>query len=123
MNQGPKKTETEDSAEVEIEVVTESAKRSAPRKTLAGRVIGYTGMDPPPAFDSIIEDGSSSSVAVDGETGDVTMSRADIEMIEYERIKSLRRKKGTLKKNYKPQHQEVIPESSIEDDVEDDVED
>lgn len=122
MNQGPKRTETEDSAEVEIEVVTESAKRSAPRKTLAGRVIGYTGMDPPPAFDSIIED-SSSSVAPDEETDEVTMSRADIEMIEYERIKSLRRKKGTLKKNHKPKYQEVVPENSIEDDVEDGVED
>ena len=99
MNQGPKKTETaEGSAE------TESIALSPPRKTLAGRVIGYTGMDPPPAFESILEGNSDTESDSEGE-GEGSMSRADIEMIEYERIKSMRRKRGTLKKNHKPQAQ------------------
>jgi hypothetical protein len=114
MNQGPKKTE--DSAEAELE--TGDVVLSAPRKTLAGRVIGYTGMDPPPAFDSIIEDSSSGSAAdEDTGVGEVSMSRADIEMLEYERIKSMRRKRGTLKKNHKPQPQaEVVADEDGEED-------
>jgi hypothetical protein len=110
MNQGAKKTE--DSAEVEVEAA--GVVRNGPRKTLAGRVIGYNGMDPPPAFDSIIED---SSGAVAEGAGEVSMSRADIEMIEYERIKSMRRKRGTLKKNHKsqPQKEAVADEDGLED--------
>jgi hypothetical protein len=115
MNQGPKKTE--DSAEVEVEVEAGGVVRNAPRKTLAGRVIGYTGMDPPPAFDSIIEDPSSAGTAGDAgeDGGEVSLSRADIEMIEYERIKSLRRKRGTLKRNHKPQPQEGLLGDGVED--------
>jgi hypothetical protein len=118
MNQGPKKTEDSAEVEVEVEVETGNVARSAPRKTLAGRVIGYTGMDPPPAFDSIIEDSSSGGVGgEDTGVGEVSMSRADIEMIEYERIKSMRRKRGTLKKNHKPQPQAevVADEDGVED--------
>jgi hypothetical protein len=75
-------------------------------------------MDPPPAFDSIIEDSSSGGVGgEDTGVGEVSMSRADIEMIEYERIKSMRRKRGTLKKNHKsqPQAEVVADEDGVED--------
>ena len=103
------------SSKVEKEEVREVEKdgREPVRKTLAGRVIGYTGMDPPSAFSSLIEgDKAENGIELDGsvdkdreDNGDDeenSLSQADLEMIEYEKIKAMRRKRGTLKKNHKP---------------------
>ena len=95
---------------VEVKVVDG---RAPIRKTLGGKVVGYTGMDPPPAFSSILQ-GSDDELrdardGVDEDEGEegvvveeVVMSLADLEMLEYEKIKAQRRKRGTLKKNHKP---------------------
>lgn len=110
------------SSKVEKEVVKEVEKDGSNpvRKTLAGRVIGYTGMDPPSAFSSLIEgdraenSGDIDGSAVkdgdgegDGDEDEISLSQADLEMIEYEKIKAMRRKRGTLKKNHKPSRDSV----------------
>ena len=96
------------------------------RKTLSGRIIGYTGMDPPTAFNSIIGAGNEGRErsGVDGGEGDEgegegveVLSRVELEMLEYERIKSMRRKKGTLKKNYKPSP--FVPLEDVEEETTD----
>lgn len=98
------------SAEVVIEI-KEVDGRAPIRKTLGGKVVGYTGMDPPTAFSSILQgcaDGlvdaqDSVNEGIEGlEIEEVVMSIADLEMLEYEKIKAQRRKRGTLKKNHKP---------------------
>ena len=98
------------SAEEVIEV-KEVDGRAPIRKTLGGKIVGYTGMDPPTAFSSILQGSAGGLVdALDGvdegvegiEIEEVVMSIADLEMLEYEKIKAQRRKRGTLKKNHKP---------------------
>ena len=83
--------------------------RAPIRKTLGGKIVGYTGMDPPSAFSSILQSDADELGDVDegeGEEGvlveEAVMSVADLEMLEYEKIKAQRRKRGTLKKNHKP---------------------
>ena len=103
------------SSKAEKEAVNDVEKdgREPVRKTLAGRIIGYTGMDPPSAFSSLIEgDRAENGIKMDGNEdndkeggGDDELNslrQADLEMIEYEKIKSMKRKRGTLKKNHKP---------------------
>lgn len=77
--------------------------RDPVRKTLAGRVIGYTGMDPPAPFSSFTEEITitSNESSRDNKSED-GLTRVEIEMIEYEKIKLQRRKRGTLKKKHKP---------------------
>lgn len=107
---GPAANKPSLSAEEVIEV-KEVDGRAPIRKTLGGKIVGYTGMDPPTAFSSILQgsaDGlvetqDSMNEGVEGiEIEEVVMSIADLEMLEYEKIKAQRRKRGTLKKNHKP---------------------
>ena len=97
------------------------------RKTLSGRIIGYRGMDPPLAFSSITGENDGENVEgnvsenVGEEVGGVelveeSLSRVELEMIEYEKIKAAKRKKGTLKKNYKPTPV-VLSDDSVEEEV------
>ena len=92
------------SAEEVIEV-KEVDGRAPIRKTLGGKIVGYTGMDPPTAFSSILQSDNGDEGEGEGEEGmlveEVVMSVADLEMLEYEKIKAQRRKRGTLKKNHK----------------------
>ena len=110
--QQEQETESENKNENE-EVSVESVEDTRPkiRKTLSGRIIGYRGMDPPVAFSSITASGESDSGREEGvlDDGDSEeegegegLSRVELEMIEYERIKAAKRKRGTLKKNHKP---------------------
>ena len=112
LSQGYKQQEQEtenknENEEVSVESVEDT--RPKVRKTLSGRIIGYRGMDPPVAFSSITASGESDSGREegvdDGDSGEEEgegLSRVELEMIEYERIKAAKRKRGTLKKNHKP---------------------
>ena len=95
----------------EVVEVKEADGRAPIRKTLGGKIVGYTGMDPPTAFSSILQSDTDGQEGEQGNEGEgeegmlveeVVMSVADLEMLEYEKIKAQRRKRGTLKKNHKP---------------------
>ena len=92
----------------EKEKENENEGRPPIRKTLEGRVIGYTGMDPPAPFSSLIEDTIITTNERSRDDESVGLSRVEIEMIEFEKIKSLRRKRGTLKKKFKPTLDDII---------------
>jgi hypothetical protein len=77
-------------------------KREPQRRTLAGKVIGYTGMDPPSPFEMLINPDPNPNPNPNPKNNTDDMSAVDLEMLEFQRIKSLKRKKGTLKKNHKP---------------------
>ena len=88
--------------EEEKEKEKEDDGRPPVRKTLEGRIIGYTGMDPPAPFSSLTEDSTIPTIESSRDDESVGLSRVEIEMIEFEKIKSLKRKRGTLKKKIKP---------------------
>ena len=130
LSQGYKQQESEtenknENEEVNVESVEDA--RPKVRKTLSGRIIGYRGMDPPVAFSSITASGESDSGREEGaldegegeeESEGEGLSRVELEMIEYERIKAAKRKRGTLKKNHKPVP--VIQLDNIEEEEEQD---
>jgi hypothetical protein len=106
----------------EVDEVKDVDGRAPIRKTLGGKIVGYTGMDPPTAFSSILQsdtDGLDGGDEGEGRGGmlveEVVMSVADLEMLEYEKIKAQRRKRGTLKKNHKPPPAAPIVAETLEE--------
>ena len=97
-----------DEEEKEKEKEKEDDGRPPVRKTLEGRIIGYTGMDPPAPFSSLTEDSTIPTIQSSRDNESVGLSRVEIEMIEFEKIKSLKRKRGTLKKKFKPTLNDII---------------
>jgi putative transcription antitermination factor YqgF len=95
------------------------------RKTLAGRVVGYTKMNPPRAFHSLIDSkGDTDDITDDNDTAsDKILSAVELELLEYEKIKALKRKRGTLKRNHKLSIQPIIAAKNDEDGLDkDDIE-
>ena len=101
-------SESTETDEEEKEKEKEDDGRPPVRKTLEGRIIGYTGMDPPAPFSSLTEDSTIPTIQSSRDNESVGLSRVEIEMIEFEKIKSLKRKRGTLKKNFKPTPNDII---------------
>jgi hypothetical protein len=96
---------------------TSSNEKKAVRKTLAGRVVGYTKMNPPSAFHSLIDSKGESDDITDNNNNasDKILSAVELELLEYEKIKALKRKRGTLKRNHKPSTQPIIAAKNDED--------
>jgi RNase H-fold protein (predicted Holliday junction resolvase) len=91
------------------------------RKTLAGRVVGYKKMDPPTAFHSLIDRKETDNITDNYEIGsDKILSAVELELLEYEKIKALKRKRGTLKRNHKPSIQPIIASNNDENRLDDD---
>ena len=101
-------SESTETDEEEKEKEKEDDGRPPVRKTLEGRIIGYTGMDPPAPFSSLTEDSTIPTIQSSRDNESVGLSRVEIEMIEFEKIKSLKRKRGKLKKKFKPTLNDII---------------
>ena len=101
-------TEVEKVEEKKKEMEKDNEGRPPIRRTLEGRIIGYTGMDPPAPFSSLTEDTTITTNERSRDDESIGLSRVEMEMIEFEKIKSLRRKRGTLKKKIKPTLNDII---------------